>query len=54
MSKMLIIVGFILLLLSIFADTLGIGGGASFGYRQIIGVVFGIIMVVIGIVLNKK
>ena len=54
MGISLIVVGVIVLLLSILADVFGIGATASFGYRQIIGSILGLILVVIGFVLNRK
>lgn len=51
-GKIMLIVGVILLLLSVFADVLG--GAPGFGQKQIIGTVLGLILAVIGYLLNNK
>ncbi len=50
----LIIVGIIILLLSLLADTLGIGGTVTFGYKQTTGVIVGLVLAIIGFLLNRK
>jgi hypothetical protein len=47
----LLVVGGIVLILSLVADLAGIGGSPTFGYRQIIGTIAGVIAVVAGAVL---
>ena len=44
----LLVVGVIILLVSLLADTIGIGGAARFGYRQIAGAVVGVILAIVG------
>jgi hypothetical protein len=44
-----LVVGVLLVLLSIFADSLGIGGKPGFGYKQTIGLVIGVVLVAFGL-----
>ena len=44
----LIVLGVILALVSVFADAIGLGGG-GFGTKQILGTVIGIVVAVVGI-----
>jgi hypothetical protein len=48
-----LVVGIVVLLLSLAADPIGIGGG-GFGPRQIAGTVVGAIVTVVGLVLTLK
>jgi hypothetical protein len=48
------VVGVALLLLSVLADSIGIGGSPGFGPRQIIGAVAGAIVALAGFVLVRK
>ena len=51
----LLVVGIIVLVLSLFADTVGLGGSNSvFGPYQIAGTVIGAILAVVGLVLTLK
>jgi hypothetical protein len=50
----LLVVGVIVLLLSLVADPIGIGGSPGFGYYQIGGTVVGAIVTVVGLVLTLK
>jgi hypothetical protein len=50
----LLVVGIVVLLLSLAADMIGIGGAAGFGYKQIIGAIIGAIVAVVGFVLNSR
>jgi hypothetical protein len=54
LGSLLIGVGIVLLLVSVFADPLGIGGYPGFGTKQIIGTIMGIVVGVIGIFLYRK
>ncbi len=48
-------VGIIILLVSLFADLIGIGvPGSGFGYKQVIGTVIGAMIVIIGFILYRK
>lgn len=47
----LILVGIVAALVSVLADTLGIGGSDEFGYLQIIGLVAGVVVALIGLYL---
>jgi hypothetical protein len=53
-GKILLGAGVVLLLLSLTADIIGIGGGAGFGIRQIIGSIAGIIAIAVGYFLAFK
>lgn len=47
---MLIVLGALVLALSVFADSLGIsGGGEGFGWKQLIGAIAGLVVLLIGI-----
>lgn len=48
-AGLLLAVGVVLLLLAIFADPLDIGGGEGFGYQQLIGLIVGIVLVLLGL-----
>ena len=54
LSPILIVVGIIVLLLSLLADPLGIGGYPGFGYKQVIGAIAGVVVAVIGLILRRK
>ena len=47
--------GLVLLVVSLFADQLGIGGGnGTFGLRQITGTVAGVVILVVGVVIALR
>jgi hypothetical protein len=48
-----LVVGIVILLLSLLADAMGIGGG-GFGPRQIAGTVVGAVVTIVGLVLTLK
>jgi len=50
----LLVLGVVLLILSLLADIIGIGTSPEFGYKQIIGVILGIIAVIRGAVMLKR
>jgi hypothetical protein len=50
----LLAVGAVLLIVSLVADVIGIGGAAGFGYKQTIGVIAGVVVAVTGFVLYSK
>lgn len=50
----LLAVGAVLLIGSLAADAIGIGGAPGFGYKQIIGTIVGVLMAVGGFVLYSK
>ena len=51
---LMIVIGIALLIISLLADTLGLGGAAGFGWKQILGSVVGAIAVVAGLILAIK
>jgi hypothetical protein len=51
----LLVVGIIVLLVSLFADTLGLGGSSPvFGPYQIAGTIVGVIVALVGLVLTIR
>jgi hypothetical protein len=50
----LLVVGIVVLLLSLAADMIGIGGAPGFGYKQILGAVAGVVAAVVGFVLYSR
>ncbi len=54
LGSILSVIGIVVLLLSVFADLLGIGGYPGFGYKQIIGAALGIMIGIIGSLLYGK
>ncbi len=48
LGSLLIGIGIIVLLVSLFADVIGIGGHPGLGYKQIIGIVIGIGIAILG------
>jgi hypothetical protein len=53
-SIVLLVAGVVILVLSLAADLVGIGGNPIFGRDQIIGVIVGAIVTVVGLVLRLK
>ena len=51
---LMIVIGIALLIISLLADTFGLGGAAGFGWKQILGSVVGAAAVVAGLVLTLK
>jgi membrane associated rhomboid family serine protease len=47
-ALVMLVVGVLLALVSIFADALGVGGEPGFGYKQAAGLVVGVVLAVIG------
>ena len=45
----LIVVGLAVLLISAFADPVGIGGQPGFGWKQVVGVIIGGILMIVGL-----
>ena len=54
MGIALLAVGAILLIASLSADVIGIGGAVGFGYKQIAGSVAGVILAIVGFVLYSR
>jgi hypothetical protein len=50
----LLVVGIVVLLLSLLADAIGVGGNPIFGRNQIIGTIAGAIVTVVGLVLTLR
>ena len=54
-SIVLLVVGIVILVVSLAADFLGIGGNtAVFGPRQITGAVVGAVLIVVGLILRPR
>jgi hypothetical protein len=47
-------VGIVILLVSLFGDLIGIGGYPGLGYKQVIGIIAGAVMSIIGVVMTRK
>jgi len=54
LGLIIIIIGIIILLISLFADSLGIGGYPGIGTKQTIGIVVGLVICIIGLLLCRK
>jgi uncharacterized membrane protein len=54
LSLILIVVGVIILLSSLLADMIGIGGYPGMGYKQIIGAIVGAVISIVGFILYRK
>lgn len=50
----LTVVGIIVLLLSLFADLIGIGGYPGIGIKQVVGIIIGVLIIGIGSILHWK
>ena len=50
----LFLAGVIILALSLLADSIGVGGAAGFGIRQIIGTAAGVVAAIVGLVISLK
>ena len=51
----LLVIGAIILILSLIADLIGLGVNPTvFGYGQIIGVVVGVILIIVGLILRLR
>ena len=48
MGIALIVIGAIMLIVSLAADAIGLGGAPGFGWKQIIGVIAGVVVAAIG------
>ena len=50
----LLAVGAILLIVSLAADVIGIGGAVGFGYKQTVGSIAGVVVAAIGFVIYSR
>ena len=49
------VIGLIVIVVFVLADVIGVGGTRdTFGYRQIIGVVVGIVLVLVGLFVSRR
>jgi len=53
-KSILLIAGIIILLISLIADTLGVGREPGFGYLQISGTIIGAVVIVLGLIRLRK
>lgn len=51
---LVLVIGIIVLILSLLADVIGIGGSSGFGTRQIIGTIVGAVMAAVGFFIMLK
>jgi hypothetical protein len=49
LALVIVVLGVLLALVSIFADALGLGGQPGFGWKQVIGLVVGLALVAAGV-----
>ncbi len=49
MSAALIVVGIIVAGVGLFADTIGIGGAPGIGWKQLIAIIVGLVMILVGV-----
>ena len=54
LGLVLTVVGIIVLLLSLFADLIGIGGYPGIGTKQVVGIIVGVVIIGIGSILHWK
>ena len=54
LAKVVIGVGVLLVLISLFADPLGLGRSPGFGWKQTLGVVVGALVVAAGVYLRRR
>ncbi len=54
LGMILIAVGLIVLIVAGFADSLGIGVGRGFGWKQIVGSVAGVLVALVGFWLTRR
>jgi protein-S-isoprenylcysteine O-methyltransferase Ste14 len=48
LARVVIVVGALLVLISLFADQMGLGRSPGFGWRQTLGVVVGVLVILAG------
>ena len=53
-GTILLVAGVILLIVSLGADVIGLGGGGRFGGQQILGAVVGVILLLAGFVYSRR
>jgi hypothetical protein len=53
-AVVILIVGVLLFLVSVTADTVGVGEGSGFGWKQITGAIVGAVVAAIGIIQMRK
>ncbi len=54
LGRVVIGVGLLLLLIALFADPLGLGKSAGFGWKQGLGVVIGVVVILAGFYLRRR
>ena len=53
-GMVLLVAGVVIVIVSVAADYIGMGGFPGFGYKQITGTILGIVMIVVGLALLPK
>ncbi len=53
-AKALMIVGILIVLISVLADPLGLGRSPGFGWKQGLGVVIGVVVILGGLYLRRR
>jgi hypothetical protein len=54
LARVAIVVGGLFVLISLFADPLGLGRSSGFGWKQILGVVVGALIIAAGFYLRRR
>jgi len=54
LARVAIVVGALLVLISLFADPLGLGRSSGFGWKQILGVVVGALIIAAGFYQRRR
>ena len=54
LSIILFVLGIVLLVLSLAADVIGLGGSAGFGGVQIAGILLGVLAAVVGLLMMRR
>ncbi len=50
----LVVLGIVLLVVAVFADSLGVGARHGFGWKQIVGSIAGVVVAVVGAWLTRR
>jgi len=53
-AKILLVLGAVILLASIFADSIGLDDQPGLGFQQIIGIILAVVALAVGVILNKS
>jgi len=54
LAVILLLIGLVVLVLSVAADTVGLGPNPGFGWKQIVGAVIGVLIALSGVIAGKS